>query len=76
MALGNYENGRFEVPGLGLCLAYDAGTVIAMSGKLFRHRSHCESNRACIAYYMRDNVLARMVPDEEQPDFVNISRFL
>ena len=33
LALGNYENGRFEVPGLGLRLAYDAGTVIAMCAR-------------------------------------------
>ncbi|KIM34639.1 hypothetical protein M413DRAFT_144266 [Hebeloma cylindrosporum] len=60
LALGEYEHGRFEVPGLGLTLKYNSGTGLAFSGKIFRHGAECVGNRACIAFYMRDNVLDRL----------------
>lgn len=60
IAVGEYEHGRFELPGIGLNLKYDPGTAVAFSGKIFRHGARCEGDRACIAFYMRDNVLDRL----------------
>jgi len=60
IAVGEYEHGRFEVPGLGLRFKYNAGMAIAFSGKIFQHGANCVGNRACIAFYMRDLVLDRL----------------
>lgn len=57
LTLGNYELGRFEVPGIGLRLAYDPGTIVAVAGKTIAHGvSPCEGDRVCITYFMRDGV--------------------
>jgi hypothetical protein len=60
VALGYYQQGQFEVPGLGLTLKYGPGTAVAFSGKIFRHGAKCVGDRACVAFYMRDNVLERL----------------
>jgi len=60
IVIGDYQHGRFEVPGLGLTFKYNPGTALAFSGKIFRHGAHCDGDRACIAFYMRDNVLERL----------------
>lgn len=60
LALGNYDNGRFAVPALGYTFKYNPGTLIALSGKIFRHGAECPGDRACIIFYMRDNVLNRL----------------
>ena len=58
IAVGKYDHGRLSLPGLGLILRYNPGTVAAFSGKIMQHGATCTGNHACIAYYMRDNVLA------------------
>ena len=60
IALGEYLHGRLSLPGLGLILRYNPGTVAAFSGKILQHGAMCNGNRACIAYYMRDNVLEQL----------------
>jgi hypothetical protein len=60
VALGDYEHGRFALPALGLICRYNPGTILAFSGKIFQHGATCVGNRACIAYYMRDNVHDRL----------------
>jgi hypothetical protein len=60
LALGEYDNGRFSVPAFGYTFKYNPGTIVALSSKIFRHGATCEGNRACIAFYMRDNVLNRL----------------
>jgi hypothetical protein len=60
IALGEYHHGRFALPGLGLTYRYNPGTVLAFSGKAFEHGATCPGNRACIALYMRDNVIKRL----------------
>lgn len=60
IALGDYQHGRLSLPGLGLICRYNPGTVIAFSGKILQHGATCCGERACIAYYMRDNVLDRI----------------
>lgn len=60
LALGNYDNGRFAVPAFGYTFKYNPGAMIAFSGKIFQHGAECPGDRACIAFYMRDNVLNRL----------------
>jgi len=60
VALGEYEHGRISLPGLGLIYRYNPGTIIAFSGKIFQHGATCPGDRACLAYYMHDNVLERV----------------
>lgn len=73
LGLGEYTGGRFELPNVGLRCQYDPGCVLAFSGKLLRHGSDCEAQRACIAYFMRNNVQKRLI--SQVPLWDNISRF-
>ena len=58
---GPYSDCWMELRSLGVRLAYDSGTAVAMCGKVVPHAvSDCDGERACIAYYMRDNVQARL----------------
>jgi hypothetical protein len=58
---GPYSDCRMELRSLGVRLAYDSGTAVAVCGKVVPHAvSDCDGERACIAYYMRDNVQARL----------------
>ena len=58
VALGEYTHGRLEIPTFNIAFQYDPGCLAA--GRLLRHRVMCEGERACIAYYMRDNVMERL----------------
>ena len=60
VALGEYENGRIEFPGLGMRLKYDPGTIVAFTGRVLQHGANCPGDRACIAYHMRLNVIQRL----------------
>jgi hypothetical protein len=58
--LGTYEGSRLVLANLGLELQYDAGTMVALLGKILRHGvPETRGDRVCIAQYMRDNVHAR-----------------
>lgn len=56
LTVGDYQDGRIEFPGLGFRLKYDSGTLVALTGRLVRHGANFRGHRACIAYYMRQNV--------------------
>ena len=59
--VGDYERARMNLPGLGLRLGYDPGTVVAFSGRLLQHGvAEVSGERACIAYYMREVVMEAM----------------
>lgn len=60
LGLGHYDHGRFAVPALGYIFKYNPGTLIAFSGKIFRHGAECGGDRACMVFYMRNNVLDRL----------------
>jgi hypothetical protein len=76
LALGEYDNGRLNVPAFGYTFKYNPGTILAFSSKIFRHGATCEGNRAAIAFYMRDNVLNRLgLPSGtwlQQADYKNL----
>lgn len=60
VAVGNYENGRLELPGLGMRFKYDPGTVVALTGRVLQHGANCAGDRACIVYHMRENVVQEL----------------
>ena len=58
---GPYSDCQMEFQSLGIRIAYSSGTIVGLCGKVVPHAaSHCVGERACIAYYMRDNVHARL----------------
>jgi len=57
VVLGKYEHGQISFPGLGFDYKYNSGTIVAFPRKIFHHRTKCEGDQACIAFYMQDNVL-------------------
>jgi hypothetical protein len=59
--VGPYQQAVLDLPGVGLKLAYESGTVVGLSGKVLRHGvKACDGERICLAYYMRDKVHERM----------------
>jgi hypothetical protein len=56
---------RFDVPEMGLTLAYGPGTVIAVSGQLFQHgvKFWGDGDRICYARFMREEVRKRFGVD-------------
>jgi Oxygenase domain of the 2OGFeDO superfamily len=60
MALGTYQNGRIEFPGLGMRFKYDPGTAVALAGRVLQHGAICPGDRACIAYHMKENVVEEL----------------
>jgi hypothetical protein len=59
--VGPYQSAMLDFPGIGVRLPYKSGTVVGLSGKILRHGvEHCEGERVCLAYYMRDKVHERM----------------
>ena len=73
VALGEYENGRIEFPGLGSRLKYDPGTIVAFTGRVLQHGSNCPGDRACIVYHMKLNVVEEL--GVTLPSWVNESTF-
>ena len=58
---GNHKNGVMELPGLGMRLLYNPGTMVGISGKIVRHGvAACEGDRVCVAYYMKDRIHERL----------------
>jgi hypothetical protein len=61
VTLGNYTNGRFELPGIGLRLNYPPGTVIGICSMALMHGAgKVNGDRICLAYFMRNKVLERL----------------
>jgi len=71
LTVGNYKNGRMELPGLGIRFKYDPGTVVALVGWVVQHGASCPGDRACIEYHMRKNVIEEL--GIQGPSWVNES---
>lgn len=70
--LGTYQNGRFKVPGLGIHLQYNPGTVVAICGKLLMHAvPPVEGDRVCFAQYFHSIALQhhQRNPELQQQDY-------
>lgn len=57
VALGQYSNGRIELPGIGQRFKYDPGTVVGLTGRILRHGVNCPGNRLCVAYHNKTTVI-------------------
>lgn len=62
VALGEDDSrGTMSFPGLGVTVAYNPATMIAITGKVVRHGAEFQGGeRACISYYMRNSVHDRL----------------
>ncbi|EIW75518.1 hypothetical protein CONPUDRAFT_65475, partial [Coniophora puteana RWD-64-598 SS2] len=57
LTVGRYTGGQLSLPALGIDLDYSPGTVVPLCGNILRHGvPHCEGERICLAYYMREAV--------------------
>src|SRR3977135_2024079 len=56
-SVGEYTDGRFFLPGLGVELWYASGSVVGIAGRVLRHGAKSNGERLCIAQYLRENVL-------------------
>jgi hypothetical protein len=58
---GSYNDGRFEVPALGMRFIYNPGTLVGISGKVLVHGvASVSGDRVCIASYFREKVMERI----------------
>ena len=56
--LGDYTNGRFEVPGIGLRFKYNPGTIVGICGKVLAHGvGEVDGDRFCLVQYFHRRVL-------------------
>lgn len=61
VTMGPYSNGIMKMKIVGLKLQYNAGTVVALSGRLISHGvNKVDGERLCIAYFMRKKVQERL----------------
>ncbi|EIW73902.1 hypothetical protein CONPUDRAFT_27499, partial [Coniophora puteana RWD-64-598 SS2] len=57
---GRYRYGQLSFPMLRIDLDYRPGTMVPFCGKLLRHGvPHCQGDRVCWAYYMKEGVHRR-----------------
>ncbi|KAI6137881.1 hypothetical protein BKA82DRAFT_3994189, partial [Pisolithus tinctorius] len=75
LTIGNYPRLDFLVLELGIRLQYNPGTVIALVGLALVHQvDRIDGDRACLAYYMRENVHQYVqVPLCERPHISDIA---
>ena len=58
---GSYNDGRFEVPALGMRFVYNPGTLLGISGRVLVHGvASVSGDRVCITNYFRENVMERI----------------
>lgn len=75
LTLGEYDNGRMVLPGLGLRLVYNPGTLVAISGKMVLHGvSRVNGDRISFAQFLRDKVMTRL--GQLNAMYMNISNLL
>lgn len=75
VTIGEYQQGRLELPGLGVRLLYDPRTVVGLLGKVVRHGAgEVDGERACLAYYMRNGVHERL--GLRAGTWMNVSQYL
>jgi hypothetical protein len=56
--LGDYTNGRLEVPGIGLRFKYNPGTIVGICGKALAHGvGEVDGDRFCLVQYFHRRVL-------------------
>ena len=70
--MGDHSTIRFHLPGLCITLAYSPRTVIALSGRVLSHAvdSIDHGDRACFAWFMRDDVRKYLNVDGGNPSSI------
>lgn len=62
--VGNYTDGRLEIPGIGLRFRYDPGTLIGICGKALEHGvAEVDGDRFCVVQFFHRKVLERIESD-------------
>ena len=57
--IGNYNDGRLRVPGIGIHFMYNPGTVVAICGKALQHAvAPVNGDRVCLAQYFQSLAMA------------------
>jgi hypothetical protein len=60
ITMGSYHNSSMKLYNIGVELAYPAGMVIGVGGKVIEHGVEAfDGERVCLAYFMRENVFQR-----------------
>jgi hypothetical protein len=76
-SVGEYSDGRFYLPGLGVEFWYGSGSVIGIAGRVVRHGATANEERLCIAQYSRENVLEALGISEPEwtviQDLLNVT---
>ena len=47
--VGPYQRGRMNLPGLGLKLEYNSGTLVGVTGRILQHGAAASGERVCFA---------------------------
>ncbi|KAF9545935.1 hypothetical protein CPC08DRAFT_649217 [Agrocybe pediades] len=74
LSVGSYKEGVFHLPSLGIKLAYPPGTMIGMASRVLPHAASFEGNRACLAFYTRQNVMEKL--GVLCPDWANVDNII
>lgn len=74
LSVGNYKEGEFHAPGLGLDFWYPSGTMVTFAGRVIRHGATADPGRLCLSLYQKENVLQAL--DISEPDWVHIDDFI
>jgi Oxygenase domain of the 2OGFeDO superfamily len=66
VAAGTYETAYLELADIGAKIQYNPGTVVAITGKNFRHavKKWEGGERICYAHYMRNNIHNRLCVEQ------------
>jgi hypothetical protein len=70
VSVGNYKEGKFQAPGLGMEFSYSSGTVITVAGRVIRHGATTDAERLCMSLYQKENIFLAL--DVSEPDWVHI----
>lgn len=58
VTLGPYSFLSMKLPGLGVEVSYESGTIVGILGRIVPHSvEEASGERVCVSYFMRDNVL-------------------
>jgi hypothetical protein len=68
LSMGNYSDGEFYAPTLGVCLAYEPGTLITLYGRVLEHQvlPFIGQQKVCAAFFVHESVFRDVgvsVPD-------------
>jgi hypothetical protein len=69
-SVGDFNDGRFQVPSLGYEFLFSSGAVFALLGRILPHAAEVTGERVCVAQYLRENILETL--GVEEPHWIRI----